>query len=276
MKTQIVVDSCCDLTPELEESLGAKTVPLTIMLGDESIIDDETLDLPEFMEKMHACTGKIGTAAPSPALYQEAFMGADASYAVTLSSNLSASYANAMLGKELAEGEGADVHVFDSKSAAAGEVLVAMELGKMIDAGCQKPNIIASIEDFIKQMKTYFVLDNIDNLLKSGRLNKIVGRIICLLGIKPLMGSDGDGNIALVGPVRGAAQIVERLAGLVEKTLKDTRDRLMVITHCENPSLAERLREAVEKRYDFRDILVLPTKGISSLYANTGGIVMAY
>jgi len=277
MGSKIIVDSCCDLTPELREKMNAVVVPLSITLEEKVFVDDDSLDLPGFMEEMKNCTGRIGSAAPSPMLFKEAFEGADTAYGVTLSSNLSASYSNAMLGKTLAEEDsGTDVHVFDSKSATAGEVLVALEIKKMIDQGCHKSGIVTTIEEFIRQMKTYFVLDNIDNLLKNGRLNKVVGKIICLLGIKPLMGSDGDGNISLFGTVKGPKQIVERLAGLIEKSLRDTRGRNLVITHCNNPSLAARLREAIEKRYSFKEIFVLPTKGLSSVYANVGGIVIAY
>ena len=277
MGYKIVVDSCCDLTPELKEKLDATVIPLTILLGDKSIVDDETLCLPEMMEEMKACVDRIGSAAPSPELYKEAFQGERTTFAVTLSSNLSCSYAGAVLGKVLAEEEHeADVHIFDSKSASAGELLIAMEIREMIDAGCQKSKIIASVEEFIHNMKTYFVLNNIDNLLKNGRLNKVVGRIICLLGIKPLMGSDGEGNIALFGQVRGFAQVVEKLAGLIEKSGRDTRNKNIVISHCDNPSLAERLRGVIEKRYAFKEIFVVPTGGLSSIYANIGGIVMAF
>ena len=277
MEFQIVVDSCCDLTPELKSALGAAVIPLTIMLGNESFIDDGTLDIPDFMKKMKACTEKIGSAAPSPILFKEAYMDAGACFAVTLSGNLSASYANAVLGKTLAEEEGgAGIHVFDSKSASAGEVLVAIELKRLIGTGLNKDEIITSLETFIRGVKTYFVLNNLDNLLKNGRLNKIVGKIIGLLGIKPLMGSDGDGNIALYGSAFGPDQVVEKLAGTVAKQGRDTAGRTLVIAQSNNTELAEKLRQTLAKRYDFKDILVVPTRGVSSVYADDGGVVMAY
>ena len=276
MDYRIIADSCCDMTPELQERLGVITVPLSMTLGERSIVDDETLDLPRFMVEMKNCTDRIGSAAPSPTLYQEAFQQAQAAFVVTLSSNLSASYANAILGKTMAEEEGAEVHVFDSKSASAGEVLVVLKIRRMIDAGFHKATIIAAVEDFIREMKTYFVLDNIENLLKNGRLNKVVGKLICLLNIKPVMGADDDGHIALYDHARGQNQIIRKLADTIEKSGKHTEGESLVITHCQNPGLAERLKETIQNRYHFQEILIVPTRGLSSTYANSGGIVMAF
>lgn len=276
MDYKIIADSCCDLTPELRKKLGVITVPLTMMLGNESFVDDDMLDLSDFLKRMSKYDGKIGSACPAPMLYKEAFLDTPNSFAVTLSSNLSGSYESAMSGKTLAEEEGADAHVFDSKSASAGELLIAIKIRKMIDDGIQKSKIIASIESFIKEMKTYFVLENPDNLVKNGRMNKIVGKIISVLNIKPIMGSDGNGNIALFSHGRGQKQIIDRLADTIEKSGRLTDGESMVITHCNNPGLAETLMNVLKSRYNFKEIFIIPTRGISSMYANEKGIIIAY
>ena len=271
---RIIVDSCCDLTWELCEKYNAVTVPLTITLGDRHITDDETLDLPAFMRDMKACVGKVGSALPSPDLFRRAFEAAGDCYAVTLSSNLSGTYQSAMLGAHMADG--ADVHVFDSRSASAGEVLIAVKIGEMVRAGQQKSAIVSTVEWFIKQMKTYFVLESMDNLVKNGRLHKITAKFISVLNIKPIMGSDGDGNIAFFSYARGEKAIIEKMTNTIEESGRETENECAVIAHCNNMRLAEKLRDAIKNRYRFRDILIVPTKGISSLYANDKGIVLAF
>ncbi len=120
-----------------------------------------------------------------------------------------------MVGKNLAEEKGGDVHVFDSKSASAGEILVAIKTRALIELGKTKEEIVPAIEQFIKRMKTFFVLEDLENLIKNGRMSKIKGRIISALNIRPLLGSDGDGNIALYSIARGEKQSVEKLARTV-------------------------------------------------------------
>ncbi len=276
MPFKIIADSCCDITPELKRKLGIIMVPLTLLLGERAFTDDENLNIASFTAQMTACTEKIGSAAPSPELYSDAFEGGDA-FAITLSSNLSGSHASALVGKQLAEERAnKQIHVFDSKSACAGELLVALELKKMIDANNPFPRIVSSIESFISEMRTYFVLDNIDNLLKNGRLNRIVGTIISALGIKPVMGADKDGHIQMYTQARGHRQIVDRLADTIERSGKKTDGKSLVIAHCDNPGLAEKLMDAVRSRYNFSEIVVVPTRGVSTIYANVGGIVLAF
>jgi DegV family protein with EDD domain len=264
------------LTQELKKEFGIVTIPLTMTLGEKSYVDDETLDVPQFMKEMKNCTGRIGSASPSPTLYKDAFQGSHTSFAVTLSSNLSGSYASAMSGKTLAEEEIADVHVFDSKSASAGETLIAIKIAKLISDEIPIDKIIAFIENFISEMKTYFVLENMDNLVKNGRIPKLAGKLISALNIRPIMGSNGDGKITLVSHARGQNQIIEKLADTIEKSGKATEGQSLVIAHCNNPALAEKLRNEIQIRYHFKEIITVPTRGLSSMYANDMGVVLAF
>lgn len=277
MDFKIIADSCCDMTAELRKRLGVISVPLTLILGDRHFVDDENLDIQAFIADMKACTDKIGSAAPPPMLYKEAFAPEYTSFGVTLSSKLSGSYESAIVGKTMAEEEyGADVHVFDSKSATAGEVLLAIKIRELIDAGLKKANIIPAVEKFINEMKTYFILQNLNNLLRNGRLNKVVGKVISALNVKPLMGADGDGNIALFSHARGQNQIVSKLADTIEKSGKNTEGENAVITHCNCPGLAERLKNAIASRYNFKEIFIVQTNGVASVYADDQGIVLAF
>lgn len=277
MDYKIIADSCCDMSPELKKRLGITVIPLSMTLGEAHFMDDETLNLSEFMQEMKNCTGKIGSASPSPLLYKEAITGNHTSFVVTLSSKLSGSYNSAILGRALAMEDGnADAIIFDSKSASAGEVLLVLKIHKLIQSGFHKTKIAENIEDCIQNMKTYFVLDNIDNLQKNGRLSKVTGKLISALNIKPVMGADGDGNIALFSYARSRKQIVDKLVNMIEKSGRDTTGESMVITHCNNPELADKLFNAIDRQYRFEEIIVLPTGGLSSMYANDKGIVIAF
>ncbi|WP_326974517.1 DegV family protein [Caproicibacter sp. BJN0012] len=277
MTCKIIVDSCCDMTPQLKERLDVTSVPLTMRLGRNEFTDDASLDLDCFMAEMKASTEKVSSASPPPLLYQEAMESAGDSFVVTLSSRLSGSYASAVAGKTLAEETGkADTYIFDSKSASAGEVLIAVKIRDLLQKGMPKPHVIETINRFIEDMKTYFVLERYDNLQKNGRLNRIAGKLISVLNIKLMMGSDGNGNIALYAKLKGINQMVEKFLSLIENSGKKTDGENLVISHCNNPGLAERLKAAIEQRYHFKEIFIVPTGGISSLYADDGGIVLAF
>ena len=274
---KIIADSSCDITPDVQERLGIDLVPLTLNLGDDSYQDDENLDLPNFLDKMKACAQRIGTAAPSPEFFKNAFVSGVKSFVITLSSKLSGTYSSAFLAKNMAEEEGnPDVHVLDSKSASAAEILIALKLKDLIDKNMVMSAIIENIEKFIDNMKTYFVLESLDNLIKNGRINTIVAKIISALNIKPIMKADDKGEIAFHTPARNPEQIIKKMADTIEKSGKTTEGERIVITHCNNPGMAERLMNAIKERYNFDEILIFPMKGLSALYANIGGLIMAF
>jgi len=276
MNMQIVADSCCDLSESDRRELGVQSVPLTMTLGEKSFTDDDALDLPGFMEEMKACKERIGSAAPAPSLYESAFKDAEVSFAVTISANLSGSYSSAMVAKSIAEESGSRVHVFDSRSASAGEALIIHKIRKLIHEDLSSLDIVEHIERFISDMKTFFVLDNIDNMLKNGRLNRITGTIISKLHIRPILGSDGDGNISLFSHVQGWKQAIKKLADTIEDSGKPTEGETMVITHCNNPEMASLLADEIRRRYRFGEILIFAMRGLSSVYANDKGIIIAF
>ena len=275
MDYKIVADSCCDMTPELREKLGVVNVPMIMTLEDKHFIDSEDLDLSVFMREMKECKTGAKSAAPSPDLYRKEFDGTHESFAITVSSKLSGSYSSAVLGADISSNK-ENVHVFDSKSASAGEILIAVKIRDMINSGLKRVNIIENVEAFISKMKTYFILQNLDNLMKNGRLNKIIGKLVTALNIKPLLGDDGNGNITLSSYSRGQNQALEKLASTIEKSGKKTDGETKVITHCNNESFAERLLNEIKRRYSFKEILVVPTRGLSSMYADDKGIVIAF
>lgn len=276
MKYKLVVDSCCEIVPSLSEKIDVASVPLMMNLGEDVYVDDKTLNVKEFVRKMKQYKGCPKSSCPSPASYADHFQSEGTAFGITLSSRLSGSYTSAMIGKSLAEDDGNDVYVFDSKSASSGEILVGLKIVECIEKGMEKLQIIEKVEDFIKKMKTFFVLENLDNLMKNGRMNKITGRLATVMHIRPILGSDGDGNIAFYSKAKGTKQALEKLGDMIGEHCANTAEHTLVITHCNNPEGALHLQELAEKRYSFKDIIVAPTGGLSSMYANEGGIIIAF
>ena len=277
MKSQIIVDSCCDLTAEMKSEMGIKSVPLIMMLGDKEYYDDDSLDLGKFLYDMGEYSGKAGSASPSPFLYQNAMENAGDTYIVTLSSKLSGSHNNAVAANNESVQNGSNpACLLDSKSASAGETLIAIKLHELLQAQIPKEQIEQTIQKFIDNMKTYFVLENYDTLKKNGRLNKVTGSLIQMLNIKLIMGADGNGEIALFEKCRGAKKMLLQLVSLIAASGKKTENENLVISHCNNPALAEELKKLITERHTFKKIYIVPTGGLSTMYVDNKGIVMAF
>ena len=277
MKDRIIVDSCCDLTKEAREELGIVSVPLTMIVDDKEYRDDEFLDIASFVDTVSSFNGKTSSASPAPYLYEQAFEGNENAYVITLSSKLSGSYSNAVIGNDASvENGNSPAYIFDSKSAAAGETLLALKLHELIVSDIPKEQIVKTMHRFIDDMKTYFVLENYSNLQKNGRLSKVTGSLIHMLNIKLIMGADGNGEIALYEKCRGAQNMLQKMLYLIDNSGKETKNENLVISHCNNISLAEKLKELVQERFHFKNIYIVPTGGLSSLYVDNKGVVMAF
>jgi len=275
MSYQIIADSCCDVTPQLKERLGLTTIPLLLCLGDEEYTDDENLDLSDFMRRMKQCKDKIGSASPNSDVYRKAFVNAGDSFAITISSELSGSFMSANIAKGLAADEGATAHVFDSRSASAGELLLAIKLRKLIDRGLPKADIVDKMEHEILDMRTFFMLENLNNLVKNGRMNIIQEKICSALNIRPLFCAE-QGKIAFHSTSRGDKELISKFAKYIAESEKDTCGENLVITHCENLPFAQKLQNMLEEKFHFSEILITSTRGLSSLYASEKGVIIAF
>lgn len=277
---KIVADSCCDIPGLQNNTLGVTLVPLKITIDDTTYVDDGTTGQLQLIEAMHNSRKAPVTACPSPGEYADAFSGDDDVFVVTLSSHLSGSYQSAMSGRELKTGSGR-VHVFDSKSASAGEVRIVLEILHLIEAGCSYEEIIEKVTAFIENMTTLFVLQSLDNLIKAGRMNRLVGQVATFLHMRPIMGAD-DGQIALVEKVRGTQNAMRRLAEIIAQQVDALAEKgdfrhTLVMAECNCAQRAEALKQSIlEKTRHIKQILVVPTGGLSTTYANDGGVVIGY
>ncbi|MBQ8093996.1 MAG: DegV family protein [Clostridia bacterium] len=278
----LLVDSCCDLSPEQIKSMDASVAPLTITIDSKNYVDDGTVEIVPYLNAMKASLQPARSACPSPELYMQDMLKANGDcFVVTLSSRLSGSYNSAMLGREMAleVNPNKRIHVFDSESASAGETQIAMLIDELIKAKRSFDDIVEIVSERIRNMRTLFVLDSLDNLVKNGRLAKTAAAIANVLSIRPVMSDDGIGGIKMVGKGRG---IKGALAQMVETIRKQTeqvasRSRRLTLSYCNCRERAEQLREMIwNKCPAIGEIIMTPTSALSSMYAYDGGIVIAF
>ena len=278
MSFKIITDSCCDLSPaQLREECFVK-VPLTIRVGDHTVVDDATFDQGELLWRMKESDTAPQSACPSPAQYLEAFdCGADDLYVVTLSALLSGSHNAAAQARSLwlEDHPGAKVHVFNSCSTSAGEVLVALKIQELAQAGVDFTTVVDQVSRYISEMETYFVLETLDNLRKAGRLTKVQSLVTSTLRIKLLMGATPEGEICKKGQAMSVKQALNKMVALMADDLKHVGKRLSIV-HCNCLERAFYVKELAMRQCRFDEILVSDTGGISTMYANDGGIVVAY
>lgn len=278
MSYLILCDSCTDFTPAMEKDSHFIRIPLTLHIGDYDIIDDETFDQQDFLRRVDEYPECPKSSCPSPEKFMEYFEQADDIYVITLSSHLSGSYNSARLAKQmyLDEHDAKNIHVFDSKSASAGQTLQALEIQKRAENHVPFETIVTEMEDFIDHMGTKFVLETLEMLRKNGRLSNVTALLVNALNIKLVMSSDGNGQIDKHSQARGMKKAISKMAEAVKEDAISPSERTLLIAHCNNAKRADFVRETILAMVPFKNAVIVETGGVSSLYAADGGIVVAY
>ena len=278
MSFHIVADSCCELTADMKKRENIEIAPLTLEVGGESILDDETFDQKYFLKRVAECPECPKSACPSPDYFRKSFLnGAERCYAVTLSAQRSGSYNSAVLGANLAQEENEDlkIHVFNSRSASIGETLIVKKIVECEEAGMSFERVVETVELYISTQHTYFVLENLETLRKNGRLSKTKALVASALKIKPVMGATSEGDIVQLDQARGINKALMKMVDAIVNDAQHVENKTLAISHCNCPERAEMVKEALLERLAVQDVFVLDTQGVSSMYANDGGIIIA-
>lgn len=277
---KIVVDSCGELPEELKQDGHFETVSLELEVDGYRIRDDETFNQPDFLRRVKESPKEPKSSCPSPEEYMSAYEGeAEHVYVVTLSAKLSGSYNSAVLGKNLYEeeheGDRKQIYVFNSRSASIGETLIAMKVQEFEEEGLPFEEVVEKTENYIASQNTYFVLETLETLRKAGRLTNLKAFIANTLNIKPVMGSTDEGTICQLDQARGMNKALDKMVQAVIAKVTDSESRILAISHCNCPDRAQMVKEKIEKLAKFKKIIIINTAGVSSMYANDGGVIMA-
>ena len=115
----------------------------------------------------------------------------------------------------------------------------------------------------------------LETLRKNGRLTNLKALIANTLNIKPVMGSTKEGMICQLGQARGMNKALEKMVQDMIGRTKDCEQRVLAIAHCNCPERAAAVKARIEKLANFKKIIIINTAGVSSMYANDGGVIMA-
>lgn len=278
MTWKIVSDSGCDFQKikDLAVTTNFERVPLTIQVGNEIFTDDAELDIDEMMEKMYATSTASKSACPSPDDYLKSFAGADNIFVVTITGTLSGSNNSAQLAKKLYQEEhpNVNIHVIDSLSAGGEIDLIVHKLNHLIGQGLSFEKVAQAITDYQEKTKLLFVLSKVDNLVKNGRLSKLLGTVVGLLNIRMVGEASSQGTLELLQKARGHKK---SLTAAFEELLKaGYAGGEIIIAHRNNTKFCQQFSELVKEKYPKASITIIPTSGLCSFYAEEGGLLMGY
>lgn len=278
MSWKIVVDTGCDLReiPNIAPETEYVRIPFSIQIEDKEFVDTLDLNIDEMMKEMYASSEAARSACPSPESYLSAYRGADNIIVVTLTGGLSGSYNSAVIAKNMLEEENpsANVHIINSLSAGGEMDLLVLQVNRLIAQGLNFDELVDSITTYQKNSKLIFVLEKVDNLVKNGRLNKLVAAVVGLLNMRMVGEASEEGKLHLLQKARGEKKAITTV---VDEMIKaGYNGGRVVVTHRNNENICQLIKNKLEEKFSNIEYLVVPTSGLCSFYGEEGGILLGY
>lgn len=277
MGIKIVTDSTADLPQILAEELDIAVVPLKVHFGEEEFLDWIDLDSDSFFTKLKGSDVMPRTSQPSPADFEAVYkrVGEDGDMVISIhiSAQLSGTYQSAMIAKSTLEGQ--DIEVVDSKVTSMALGIVVVEAARAARAGKSRDEILAQVYDNLTRVKVYFGVDTLEYLQRNGRIGKAAALLGGLLNVKPLL-TLIDGSIHPRDKVRGKSKLQERFVTLIGEELGENVKGKAVILHGNVLEEALKLKEKVEAKYDFSEVLVSSIGAVIGTHTGPGvlGVVV--
>jgi DegV family protein with EDD domain len=276
VKINIIADSSCDLPEKYLKKINL--APMTLKFKNEIFKDRVDISPSEFYKKLKSIDYSPGSAAPSPGDFLKHLKEDHDNFIIAISSALSSSYNNAVVAKDMFLDKINDgvVHVFDTLNASVGEGLVILKLLELREKSTSSSTVLNELGSYIEGLNTFFLLENMDNLINSGRLNKIMGKIVNMLNIKLLMGKDENGAIKLYDKIRGSKKAFNTLLDYIDEYGSDLENKYLGIAHYDCYEKAKKFKKEVEKRYNFKEIIITEMGPTIATYADRDAILISF
>jgi len=277
MKYQILVDSGADMSPDYlnNTNIGFGIIPLYIYVDEEEYVDDDKLDVPSLAQLLNVTKSKIHTACPSVDAWAKAYKDAEITFVVTMTDKLSGTFNSANVARDMAKNK-ENIIIFDSKATSGSIELIVDHIVSEIDNDKSVTEITESTKNFIDTRNLFFILHKFDNLIANGRMSRFAGLVAKTLLIKPICTASRVGTIEMCGKAIGSLNAYKKLAEFVYKRCTDFSDRKLIITHNNNLQDAEKIKEILQSKCDFKEVIIKPMRGLTSFYAQDRGLIICF
>ena len=154
-------------------------------------------------------------------------------------------------------------------------ILLLRKAAELAEQGLPFEELCTDLQSCQKNIRLCFTLEHFDNLVNNGRMPPLAGTLLQTLGIRIIADATPEGTIRVAKKARGEAHTARAIAQLMSDA-KDCTGSHVIITHCQNPEGAERLRNAILDRLPVKAVEVLPCRGLTSFYAMDKGLILSY
>ncbi|MFS9032034.1 DegV family protein [Streptococcus anginosus] len=276
MTFKILTDSTADLPESWALENDVQILGLTIQLDGTTYetVGDKKLTSEQLLSKMEAgsqpTTSQINVGQFEDIFRGYAEIGMPVLY-IAFASVLSGTYQSAVMARDmvLEDFPEAVIRIIDTKAASMGEGILVMKAVEAKAAGQSLEQVVALIKSLVPKVKTYFLVDDLNHLMRGGRISKTAALMGSVVNIKPVIAVKGDGRLDSVAKVRGKKKAQTEV---VRMTLEDIADPRVVIAYAgaDSQEVAQVLKNQLLASEQVNEVLILPLGPVISTHTGPG------
>ena len=255
VKCNVIIDSCCDLPPQVVDVPGVELLQFPYLLGEEQYSDDlfKSLTPREFYERMRKGANVSTAQIPIPtitAAFERAIESGVPTVYLGFASALSGTFETVSLIRDqlIAEHPEAELHVVDTHLASIAEGLLVFEAIRQRARGLTAQELVDWANEARFYVNEQFTLEALEWLRKGGRIPSSVAFAGSKLDVKPMMDISLDGKLSLSGVARGRKKAIRQLAEYYKRrTAEIGCGTQVVIGSADCPKDVERLKAEINK-----------------------------
>lgn len=276
LNCRIVADSSADMLSGALEHVPFESVPMVITVEGKDWVDDASAEPSKLIELLHSGKSKSSSACPGTGKWEAAFGDAQHVFCVTITSGLSGSYNAARVAAQEYEAEhpGRRVHVIDSLSTGPEMMLLIQKLEELCMQHDDFDAVVQAITAYQQHTYLVFTLKTLHNFVCNGRVSPAVGAMAGLLGIRIVGVASETGHLQVAGKCRNERKTITEILDIMKKRSYDGGK--VLIHHCCNEEMAQKLREAIREAWADAKITIEKTRLLCSYYADDGGLLLGF
>lgn len=271
---KLIIDSSSNMKSDPDHNV--EVVPLTISFGGKDYIDDQNLNIREFLNDMNQNQIAGKTTCPSIQAWLNALEGTEKAIIITMTSGMSGTFSSALQAKTMYEEKHptSQIIVVDSRSAGPELTIVLHGIEKMIQGDIRFVDLEEVIAKFRMRTHLLFILQSLHNLSLNGRVSPVAVKVASLLKINLIGTASKEGKLEPLTKARGMKKAIRELL----KYMKDDNYHggEVIIDHCENEKDAEIIKDKILAEYPDAQVTIRPMRGLCSFYAEEGGIMVGF
>lgn len=274
---RIVTDGAADILPEWKTEYGIEMIPVNILFGEKSYLQNEELDNEGFYKLVDETKRVPKTSQPSPhqfvEFYRKVAKKGDTILSIHVTAKLSGTYASAIAAAEEVK-DVFKVFPIDSMSGSLGIGLMCREARKLERSGKSADEIVKYIEEIRNKVRVILTLDTLEYARMSGRVKTLQAALASVLNVKPIAVLR-NGDLAMAERVRTRKAALDRVIEMAKEEFGDKPIYLAVV-HARDLNSGQMLLEDAKKHFNHRETMIsdLSISVAANLGPGTVGLVL--